>query len=377
MNTTCNAGPANYIPDDTFGSATILGTSFVCNSTLNLPALNIGVERRLLFDVYGTPMNYYEVSLTATSSPGTTGPQGPVNYLYFIYYGTTGVTGSMTANGSMLENSFGAYFPLGDNGYVGQTSDANAETTGIMLTTTNIPSEVLHPSYYRQGDIYTIDISTGGSSTMSGTLTANLTRGSSPPVNLGGPGFMGGTGPCSTCSCLPLNSCGSIQVPEAFMTARTTITGSDIGEVIFTICDTYSYYKEEKLCSNCGIYYAQPSEIKTTTFDKCCPFIVSVLRGKGNTAYERITYIWKQRQSQIGLTFDEFYTNIVYFSMAKYILARILYGTFNINYLLGKYNEKFLRDLASSRFCNFITFFESCDSSVYGYNQYFRSGDKK
>ncbi len=55
--------------------------------------------------------------------------------------------------------------------------------------------------------------------------------------------------------------------------------------------------------------------------------------------------------------------------MIKYILSRLLYGKFNINYLLGKYNDKFLTKLSTSRFCYFMSFFES--EPYNHYNNYF------
>lgn len=45
--------------------------------------------------------------------------------------------------------------------------------------------------------------------------------------------------------------------------------------------------------------------------------------------------------------------------MAKYILSRILYGDFNVKYLLRKYNEKFLFNLKKSIFCAFKEYLES------------------
>ena len=59
--------------------------------------------------------------------------------------------------------------------------------------------------------------------------------------------------------------------------------------------------------------------------------------------------------------------------MAKYIPARVLYGNFNMDYLLGKYNDKFLKDLGESRFCAFLEFFlDTTTSPVVGYDKYFK-----
>ena len=53
--------------------------------------------------------------------------------------------------------------------------------------------------------------------------------------------------------------------------------------------------------------------------------------------------------------------------MTKYILARILYKSFN---------KQFLEDLGNSRFCGFLTIFEDCNSPIYGFNKFFKSGNK-
>ena len=83
--------------------------------------------------------------------------------------------------------------------------------------------------------------------------------------------------------------------------------------------------------------------------------IVSVLKGKGETAQDKVIYLAKKYN--IDNSYD-LYRNIVLYGMTKYILARILYGKFNIKYLLGKYNEKFLENLSHSRFCKFLEFFD-------------------
>jgi hypothetical protein len=59
--------------------------------------------------------------------------------------------------------------------------------------------------------------------------------------------------------------------------------------------------------------------------------------------------------------------------MLKYILTRLLYGDFNVDYLLDKYNDKFIEDLSKSRFYGSLPIFTECVNNVcvYNYNQYF------
>ena len=159
--------------------------------------------------------------------------------------------------------------------------------------------------------------------------------------------------------------CEAIRIPQINITAQTTIDGSDIGDALFTIID------DGNLENICAIQYTKSYD--KIVYHRCCPYIVSVVKGKGKTLFERLNNIYdKLGETKIGVSFMIFYQNIVLYGMSKYILSKLLYGDFDINYLLGKYNEKFLSDLGSSRFCGFIEFFEDCESPVRGYNKYFK-----
>lgn len=57
--------------------------------------------------------------------------------------------------------------------------------------------------------------------------------------------------------------------------------------------------------------------------------------------------------------------------MIKYLLSRLMYGTFDIKYVLNKYNKTFLKDLSNARFCNFVYLFTDPNSNIFGYEQYF------
>ena len=57
--------------------------------------------------------------------------------------------------------------------------------------------------------------------------------------------------------------------------------------------------------------------------------------------------------------------------MLKYVLSRIMYGNFNIKYILNKYHNKFINDLSNTRFCNFVTLFTDPNSKIFGYERYF------
>jgi len=184
---------------------------------------------------------------------------------------------------------------------------------------------------------------------------------------------------CTTGKChkLPKDICNKVRIPGIDISgqASTLSNGEDMGEVIFTIRDEFTYYDKEPIAhkGQCKIRYIEADKIKITRF-KRCPELVSVLKGTGDTLLSKAQSLYDKLPETNTLTFPQFYENILYYAMVKYILSRILYGKFDVNFLLGKYNTKFLEDLGGSRFCGFITVFEDCQSAIYGYNKFFKSG---
>ncbi len=155
-----------------------------------------------------------------------------------------------------------------------------------------------------------------------------------------------------------------LTIPRIRVSAQTTINGSDIGDAVFTIYDEFTYYDRHTIPDN-TCQNRTSDNIKTTIFRECCPYMVNVVKGEGNTLWEKIQYLFNQGSTNNPNVYV-FYQNMMLYGMAKYILSRLLYGKFNINYLLGKYNERFLNKLRESRFCRFIEYFEQND-----YNKYF------
>lgn len=168
------------------------------------------------------------------------------------------------------------------------------------------------------------------------------------------------------------DSCELVEVPIINIVGQTKYNGSDLGDVTFTILDQYQYdcYQPTLTCKKCKPHYFKASKLKTTQFQQCCPMIVSVVKGCGDTLFDKLQTLYTKQQ--LPITFDEFYERIFLYSMTKYLLARILYGDFNIDYLLRKYNKQFLKDLKHSRFCGGLVFFLDPQSIVFGYNQYFK-----
>lgn len=161
-------------------------------------------------------------------------------------------------------------------------------------------------------------------------------------------------------------------VPSIFIDFQSLIDGSDIGNTILRVTDDYQYYdhKITPIIPNYTCKIIISNNPKITNFEESCPLIVSVLRGVGNTAWEKTQYLIENVTTNENDIYN-FFINLVRYSMLKYLLSRLMYGKFNINYVLNKYDKKFLKDLGHTRFCNFVIEFTDPDSAIYGYNQYF------
>ena len=174
----------------------------------------------------------------------------------------------------------------------------------------------------------------------------------------------------------PCIGCSDIKIPTLVLSVFTLANGSDIGEAYFVIQDTINYETQQVQDNTCKLRYSSQENLITSKFRKCCPYIVSVLRNIGITAQEKVSNMWTLEQPTE--TFPEFYLGIMVYAMLRYILSRLMYGDFNIDYLLNQYTEKFLYDLNHSRFCQFAPFFLDCNSiipgfdvTIFGYEKYF------
>jgi hypothetical protein len=167
----------------------------------------------------------------------------------------------------------------------------------------------------------------------------------------------------------------NIRVPAILIKAQTNTDGSDLGDATFIICDEIQYYEHKKYDNNlrgCRIIYIKNNALKTTKFQQGNLYIVSVLKGKGSTACEKLSNVFIRYKKKLNITFLEFVNNIMIYVTIRYILSKILFGDFNMNYLLGKYYNTFLKDLGKSRFCSFVEPFLDCNSQIYGYDKYFK-----
>ncbi len=188
---------------------------------------------------------------------------------------------------------------------------------------------------------------------------------------------------CNDKDCFCTSSCLTTRIPIINILGQSMLNGSDVSDMTFTIWDEFTY--EEKKCivdenkNKCQLLRLECSKLKETTFIKCCPWMVSVTKGKGSTLNEKLQNLISLNLQPNNIGLNEFLENIIKYGMTRYILSRILYGKFSIDYLLEKYYKKFIKDLGRSRFCRFIEFFEDCSdltNNFVGYEKYFLE-DKK
>lgn len=140
------------------------------------------------------------------------------------------------------------------------------------------------------------------------------------------------------------------DLPQILINSQYLIDQSDIGNTLFEVRDIND---------------------KISSYEKACPKIVSVLKGVGLTARDKVNYIFTTERYKINVLGLQFFDNLVKYSVVKYFLSYLLYGKWNIKYLLGKYNNKFLDDLKNSQYNKFYDGFTNPNSEVYGYNEFF------
>jgi hypothetical protein len=172
--------------------------------------------------------------------------------------------------------------------------------------------------------------------------------------------------------CPLLSDCENVRVPAILINAQTNIIGSDLGDANFQICDEIKYYDyDPDTIKGCKIIYINIDNIKQTSFQEGNISIYKVLKGQGKTACEKISNLYIENQEELGIDFTSFYENIFTYALIRYILSKLLYGNFTMNYLLQKYYEQFIEDLRKSRFCAFVENFLDCNLPIYGYDKYF------
>lgn len=159
----------------------------------------------------------------------------------------------------------------------------------------------------------------------------------------------------------------NVRVPMIIIEAQTTVDGSELGDAVFNICDEHKISNDDNCCK---IRYIKPENVKQTIFRKTNMSIYDVIKGKGKTTCEKVSSLFCE--SNLDITFIEFYDNILSYACIRYILSKLLFDEFNMNYLLEKFYDNFIEELGKSRYCAFSELFLDCNSSIYDYTKYFK-----
>lgn len=142
-----------------------------------------------------------------------------------------------------------------------------------------------------------------------------------------------------------------IENPIIIIKSQSLIDFSNIGDTTFEIRDKFYYYS----CSKDKQVNNLSNQIYITKLYTNCIDITSVINGIGNNTREKVKSIYIL--NDINIELKDFCVNFIEYTVVKYLLCYILYGKFNIKYLLQKYYLKFLKDLNDSRFYRFVNFF--------------------
>lgn len=347
MSIICNSQCVPYTTNNNITRATIesykcVNNSSKCSNTVSPPAFPVSI----IVDNSKAPNTIYHISV---------GPLDGINNLNYDLIIDKNGAGTL----ENIPTGVSISFPL-EQGGDQSCGNPNSAVTKITLV---FPNNSLYPlgstseMPFQINDNYTINV-----------LSCCNTK--SVDVIFERPLYMAMVTECNTPDCA--SPCANVKVPLLFINGQTTINGSDVADMLFNIYDKYSYEEECPLPKNlvCSVNYVDKIDLIKTQLRVCSAKMISVVRGEGATLYCKADFIWMNLKPTTYLT--TFYERLIKYGMLKFILSRLLYGDFNINYLLGKYNDKFLANLGRSRFCAFIQNFNDCQSDIYGYNQYFK-----
>lgn len=177
------------------------------------------------------------------------------------------------------------------------------------------------------------------------------------------------------CACTTTGPTGTDRVPIINISGQTTDSGEYLSDMTFSIMDKYQYCDNEpiryKNPKNCRPIFLKTKKLKETIYFQYGPPLQYVVKGKGNTLRAKLFDYYLDHQIEFGPDFAHFSLLMYRYGMIKYVLARILYGKFDIKYLCRNFNKQFFKDLKKSRFCGFIEFFEDPNQGVIGFEKNF------
>lgn len=180
-----------------------------------------------------------------------------------------------------------------------------------------------------------------------------------------------------------INRVSTIECPSILFVSLTTDGGGfNMGNGIFWILDTvkheggYPCQKQgipAKIHSKCFICESSepvPANKVILTQFIINPNLTLAVRGPKSicTLQEKVNILYNTTHPNTDLL--NFFYQIIIYGCARYMIARLLYGDFNLSYLERRFTEKFMSDLRRSRYCKFENIFY--DQRIIGYDRYYK-----
>jgi hypothetical protein len=166
------------------------------------------------------------------------------------------------------------------------------------------------------------------------------------------------------------NQHGEVEIPVIYIAGDFQPSTTKPTTVKYTIEDDVSHKcPQPPGCCSKTPERIPEDKVITTRFNKEVD-LLSVIRGLGRTYQEKISI-----NLYNTLNVDPFITRIqlaqlvVSYGLVRLILSYLLYGTFDVKYLTGKYTCQFFRDLKASKYCRFLQAFNTVFE---GYDKYYK-----
>jgi hypothetical protein len=164
--------------------------------------------------------------------------------------------------------------------------------------------------------------------------------------------------------------------PILNVSAFVDIWGCNLGEMAASVRYTGGLFPNGYLGTNLvasllpNAPAANPLDGVYQTLYSARPNLETVLKGSGSSLLEQTNGLNEEDPS--GYDNGEFYARIIAYSTLKYFLSGLISnGKFNDKWLLGKYNECFLKKLGKSKFEYYLQFFVDPKYGFVGLNRYF------
>ena len=168
-----------------------------------------------------------------------------------------------------------------------------------------------------------------------------------------------------------LNKCGTFS-PTITVEAETAAQGQNFGEAFFTVLDNKKHSGTFN-CKNRVVKVITPGGVVKGIESQFSEFpqFNCILKGKGCSLMQKFRSLIVH--FDLETTLENFTAHIALYVYAKYILSRLLYGDFNVNYLSSCLDARFLKDLkASEEYSDFSIIFTDREIGLIGFGRFFK-----